>query len=670
MKRMALCALKKNRKQILEDLQRRGVVEISDADVEEGVFRKTDLSDSRAVFAKNVTSAKRALEILDRAAPEKKTMLASLEGKKQLTAEQYAAFSAKHDGTVRLAQRLAELERKIAENRAETVRMQMEREALVPWMELDVPLNFSGTKTTAAFIGSVPGELSAEELTVRLAEAAPSAGPFCAEIVGTAQDQTCFFLVCEKKDRDAFGAGLASLDFARPAVQADSPPKQQMHTLEAAAEECRKAIERDEGEIKSCADRRSDLELLADYDLMRSEKYEVIGRLAQSKRTFLLTGYVSSGKAGELEAELNRKFDLALEFSDPAGEEDVPVLLKNGGFSSPVEDVVESFSLPGKGEVDPSAIMAPFYYFLYGMMLGDAAYGIIMTVVTFVLLKKYPNMSRGMHNMMNMFLYCGISTTFWGVMFGSYFGDVVDVVGSTFFHTDVAIPAVWFLPLNQPMRLLVFCLLIGIVHLFSGLGVGLYQALRAKRYRDALFDFIFWYMLVAGLIVLLLSTRMMADMFGLGFTVPKAGANVAVAVAAVGAVGIILTGGRESRSPVKRILKGLYALYNVTGYLSDILSYSRLLALGLATGVIASVVNKMGSMAGGGPVGAVMFIVIFLFGHTLNMAINMLGAYVHTNRLQYVEFFGKFYSGGGRKFSPFSASAHTKYFQFKEENES
>ena len=162
---------------------------------------------------------------------------------------------------------------------------------------------------------------------------------------------------------------------------------------------------------------------------------------------------------------------------------------------------------------------------------------------------------------------------------------------------------------------------------------------------------------------------MMTDMFALSFTVSAGAANVAKAVALIGAVGIIFTGGRDSRNPVKRILKGLYSLYNVTGYLSDILYYSRLLALGLATGVIASVVNKMGSMNGGGVVGVIAFIIIFILGHSMNIAINMLGSYVHTNRLQYVEFFGKFYSGGGRKFTPFSAAAHTKYFQFKEEKE-
>ena len=151
----------------------------------------------------------------------------------------------------------------------------------------------------------------------------------------------------------------------------------------------------------------------------------------------------------------------------------------------------------------------------------------------------------------------------------------------------------------------------------------------------------------------------------LGFTLPAAVGNVALVLAAIGAVGIILTSGRESKSPVKRLLKGLYGLYGVSSYLSDILSYSRLLALGLATGVIAQVFNKMGSMAGGGVAGAIVFILVFLVGHSLNIGINLLGAYVHTNRLQFVEFFGKFYEGGGEKFRPFSAK--TKYFKISED---
>ena len=173
-------------------------------------------------------------------------------------------------------------------------------------------------------------------------------------------------------------------------------------------------------------------------------------------------------------------------------------------------------------------------------------------------------------------------------------------------------------------------------------------------------------MLVGGLILYGLTTDVVTGMLGLSTIMSGFGIFGAVC-AVIASVGIILTGGRESKNWFKRTLKGAYALYGVTGYLSDILSYSRLLALGLATSVISSVFNSMGSMVAGTPVvGVLFFIIVFLIGHALNLAINALGAYVHTNRLQFVEFFGKFYNGGGKKFQPFAVN--TKYFKFKEEN--
>ncbi|MEG0615250.1 MAG: V-type ATPase 116kDa subunit family protein, partial [Oscillospiraceae bacterium] len=331
----------------------------------------------------------------------------------------------------------------------------------------------------------------------------------------------------------------------------------------------------------------------------------------------------------------------------------------------PVEGVLESYSLPKKGEIDPTNVMAIFYYILFGMMLSDAAYGLIMVIACGIILLKFKDINEGLKKSLQMFFFCGISTTFWGIMYGSYFGDVVDVVSQTFFGVHLTIPPLWFAPINEPMRLLMFSLLVGVVHVFTGLAMQFVQLVKAKKYKDILYDVIFWYGLVGGLIVVLLSTQMFIDIAQLSFILPSICGTVGGIVAAVSAVGIICTSGRESKNPFKRFLKGLYGLYNVTGYLSDILSYSRLLALGLATGVIATVVNKMGSMAGDGIVGAILFIIVFIAGHLINIGINLLGAYVHTNRLQYVEFFGKFYEGGGRKFKPFAINS--KYFKIREE---
>ena len=164
---------------------------------------------------------------------------------------------------------------------------------------------------------------------------------------------------------------------------------------------------------------------------------------------------------------------------------------------------------------------------------------------------------------------------------------------------------------------------------------------------------------------MLLPTDICASIAQTQIVFPPAVSMLAKGLAIVGALGLLLMSGRANKNPALRIALGAYDIYNITGWLSDVLSYSRLLALGLATGVIASVVNQMGSMFGKGIVGAILFVVVFIVGHTLNLAINLLGAYVHTNRLQFVEFFGKFYEGGGRPFEPFQSD--TKYVDIKEE---
>lgn len=665
MQRIGIYALKSRRKPILELIQRRGVVEIHAEKAEDAVFRQTDTAPAKARFENNTSTLQAALEALDKLEPEKKSLLAPLEGRTPIPLSRYEETVGAAGKTLRAASRVNALWKKCADDRAEILRLEAQIRMLEPWSRLDVSMRTTGTASTAAFIGSFPAEYTEEALKAEIARGAPEIDGVAVEVLSAGTQQTCAFLLCHASNGAKLEAFLRSIGFTYPADRSKKPPQARMQDLNARIEKLRAEIDGAEAEIRTYAALRGAMQYTIDYFSMRIEKYDVLGRLWQSPHVFVITGYIPAESAPALEKELTEKFGAYVELETPAEDEDVPVKLKNNAFAAPVEGVLESYSMPGRKEIDPSTLMAVFYYFLFGMMLSDAGYGLLMVIGCGIALAKFKNMEESLRKFLKMFLYCGISTVFWGAMFGSFFGDAVTVIGKTFFNVDIAIPALWFTPLNEPMRLLLFSFLIGVIHLFAGLGAQFYQLARQGLWKDAIFDVVFWYMLVGGGILYLLSMQMFADMVSLGFTLPAAVGTAGAIAAGIGAVGIVLTAGRESRSPFKRLLKGLYGLYGVSSYLSDILSYSRLLALGLATGVIASVFNQMGAMLGNSPAGVAVFVFAFLVGHTLNLGINVLGAYVHTNRLQFVEFFGKFFEGGSRKFNPFSAK--TKYFKITEE---
>ena len=665
MKHMIVCAKRQDRKAILEKLQRTEAVEIiaREDDEQDTVFNRIDVSQSAQLFVKNSAQAEKALEVLNSAAPEKSSLLSAFAGRTPITLEEYEANAKRRDKVMKDVTDILKLDKELTEAKADIPRITTQIEALTPWIGLTEPLSFAGTKKTAAFIGTFPELLTEAEIAERLAAAAPDVEALDVNVINSEDNITSVLISCLKTEKDKVDEALRRMNFQRPPVS-DMVPSEQLDAYDKELKTAVAKIDSTREAIASYADRRDDIKFIADYFRMRAEKYEVLGTLAQTKRTFIIEGYVPEQYAGTLEQDLSQSYDVAVEMLDPDPSEDVPVLLKNGPFAEPVEGIIESYSMPGAGELDPTTPVACFYYILFGMMLSDFAYGALMSIATFVLIKKLKNMERPMRKTLTMFFYCGLGTMLSGILFGSYFGDAPTVIASTFFGKTLEVPKL-IDPLSQPMKMLVLCFAIGIIHLFAGLVINLYTALRQKRYVDAISDSVLWMLLVAGLLLFGLTTDMVTGMFSLNKISPVAG-NIGKIMAVIGAIGIILMDGRESKNWFKRTLKGLYGLYNVTGYLSDLLSYSRLLALGLATSVISSVFNQMGSMVAGTPViGVIFFILIFLVGHVLNLAINALGAYVHANRLQYVEFFGKFYNGGGRKFTPFAAN--TKYIKIQDQ---
>ena len=427
-----------------------------------------------------------------------------------------------------------------------------------------------------------------------------------------------------------------------------------------------KNIEEAEEKIKGFVDMIPKFKIAADYFRTRSEKYRVLGTLPQSTKVFFLQGWVEAAQAESISKLLEVKYGAVVEIDQD--DEAAPIKLHNNHFSEASEGVLESYGLPTHGRVDPTFVMSLFYVFFFGMMLSDAGYGIIMALGCAIVLLKFPRMASGTNKMLRLFFWCGLSTTFWGFMFGGFFGDAIDVIAHTFFgvpETTQVLKPLWFAPLENPMRLLIWCMLFGMIHLYAGLGMKGYEYLKNKDIVGFISDVLAWYMFVTGLVLMLLPTQIFASIAQMEFNFPDWLGILSKVITIAGMAIIILMSGRANKNWGLRIALGAYDIYGVTGWLSDVLSYSRLLALGLATGVIASVINSMAIMQGKTVIGVIVFILVFIVGHTLNIAINLLGAYVHTNRLQYVEFFGKFYDAGGEPFRPFKTN--NKYIEIKED---
>lgn len=668
MQRINIYALNKYCKDIIETLQRIGVVELETVDMTDSVFYRQDTSSQQASYIRNAVTIKTAAEILASYAKPKKSIFASLAGRTPLSKEDYYSKVNDYTSVLQSAYGIIRDNKIINENKAACVGLENKIESLLPWRNLDVPLASVSTRVTTTIAGSFPQRLDYEGIRMQLANEDSDLEHFDVEVISSDENQTCIFAVCLTKDYERFYDALRRMGFILPSFTTDVSPKEAIKEIKSEIDSKNESSQKLKQQIIDKSDLLESFMFFEDYFTMKADQYSQVDNISYSPHTFVITGYVPKEIAGKLKSLLCEEFDAEVELEDTDAE-DVPVALKNNPLTEPVEGVVVSYSAPNRRELDPTGIMAIFYYIFFGMMFSDAGYGLVMSLGCFLAIKIFKNMEQGLKKSLKMFFWCGISTLFWGLMFGSFFGDAVKVIANNFFGSQPPnIPGIttpiWFNPTEGagPTKLLMFSFLLGIIHLFAGLIMQAVNYIRNGKFIYAVFDDLSWIFLVSGGVFALLSTEMLASMAG--FMLPSVWMTIGGIMALIGAILILFCSARN-KNPFKRLIKGAYNLYGVTSYLSDILSYSRLLALGLATGVVAQVFNQLGSMFGSGIIGAIGFTLVFIVGHVLNIGINALGAYVHTNRLQFVEFFGKFYEGGGREFKPFAVK--TKYYNIKEE---
>ncbi len=648
MQKIEMIALLKDSKSIVERLQRRGVMEIHRS--EDSELLNLNTSSIITQFERNMLTAQNALETLNKYSKKKQSLLQSLNGRRLVSTDKFGDSKLFADKTFNMCCTILDCSKKITDCNSEITRLKTLKDTISPWVNLDIPQNFRGTRTTSCYIGTLPDMHTADDISERLETAE-------VEVVSSQKEQTCVVVTCHRSDSESVFSSLREMGFVQITGVSKNTPAEEIKILEDKLKDNYRRIADYERKIKDYNGNQEKIEFLIDFITLRKDKYLAINDLEMTDKTVVINGYVPQKYVSGLVEEFEKKYTVAITVTEPDEDDDVPVLLENGRFSQPVEAITEMYALPNKQDVDPSAVMAFFYYVLFGIMLSDAGYGLLMVIGTTFVLKRF-TVEGNLRRSMRMFQYCGISTLFWGALFGSWFGDLPQIIASNFFGKDIGSTALWFEPIADPIKMLLFSFGLGILHLFLGLAVNLKKLWNQGNKIDAICEVVPVYITILGVAPL-----GMGILSEVSPTLQKIGTYLLI----IGVVSILLTAGRSSKNIFMRFFGGIYGLYNVaTGYLSDILSYSRLLALGLATGSIASVVNLIATMPESKVLKVIMLVAVGIIGHSANMGINLLGAYVHSGRLQFVELFSKFYEGGGRAFKPLKVN--TKYIKFEKEN--
>ncbi len=656
MKAVRIIALKKDRKRLLEHLQDSALVMVQKGRKEEDGFTRMDTSAQIKQFERNAELTEQALKILNKVEPEKKGMLASFKGRKEIDPDEIGRIASDSAKVIGICQKICKLDKQRADYAAEQVRIRTSLAQLEPWKKLDIPLNTKDTATTAVLIGSLPRLYDDKTLSEALAAECPEL-VFEFEILYSSSNLTCLTLFAPKKQRDDAEKALRTIGFSQPLNPTSRTPSVKAQRLMDKSEEIENKDEDAKADIAAFAKYRENICETQDYFNLRIEKYQVLAELDQTKHIFVLNGYIPEEDCDKLEAVCSRVQSCVVEFDD-AGE-DAPVKLKNNRFAQPAESIVTMYSTPSHGDIDPTPLLAFFFYFFFGMMFSDAGYGLLMIIATGLCIKLFKPDKR-MRNNLKLFQYCGVATVFWGLVFGSIFGDAPAMFYNMFTGSEITMKELLPWPTldtqKDALMIMIMSIALGLVHILVGMGCKFYVCLKQKEYAKAFFDTGLWMLMLAGFAVL-----------AVGMAVSQTVIYIGAGIAAASAVGLVLTQGRGKKGIFGKLIGGVASLYDITSYISDLLSYSRLLALGLTTGVMAQVFNMLSKLFGTSIFGIICMIVIFLAGHAITIGLNALGSYVHTMRLQYVEMFSKFYEGGGKPFVPFSTKS--KYFRTKGSND-
>ena len=644
MKKLRLMAVRSRKDELLRELIRHGCVEFSEledqiqgSNVESILSRE---SSDVATLKSQLTSLNHAIALLDTYAPKKGKLLSAKPELEDLAFLDDTGLS----GALKFAGAIEGYDARIKRISAEESRQRGIIDSLQPWLGLDLPLNTEGTERCGVLMGTIPVKMELADVQAALSQVDEESELFQ---VNEDKRDRYVLLVAMKETIPAMQECLRSFGFSASALG----------SMKGTARECLSAAEEALKELASekeaCAQsivaeavRRDELKLAADRVSTKIALAEADEKLYGTASTVVMEGWIPEEKEQEL-IKVFDDFGCAYETLTPTVEEypEVPVKLKNNKVTNGLNMVTEMYSLPAYGSLDPNPLMAPFFILFYGLMMADMGYGLLMVIAALVAMKKIKP-RKGSLSFCQLLLWGGISTFVCGALTGGFFGDALVKIGQI-----LGKPAGWgelpalFSPMTDSMMVLIGAMVLGLVHLNTGMVINFVKKTKRGQLADAIWEEGALWVTLVGIVLFVL----------------KIGNVAGIPVVLVIGLLMVFYGGSRSAKGLGKLLSIFTTLYNTaTGWFGDILSYSRIMALMLAGSVIATVFNTIGAIANS----FWLFIPVFLIGHTLNFALNLLGCYVHDLRLQCLEYFGKFYEDGGRPFKPLEVT--TKYYNVAE----
>ena len=630
MKKFKLLALEKDRKSLLKELQKFSYVHFVKTKEDDESLKEIELNQDMTIIKEKNQKVKWMLNYFSKLFPKetkkeidessvKETLFVLLE-------QQASKYDFSND-----YENLANISGEIDSNKEEIANLETYRKELSKWLNIKESLgNLKAFKTAKFFLGTV-AKKNFEPLKDKLRNFEHT----YIEEISDESSQINIMLLTSNTEEKELKNELKTYSFTETNFNFDTSFTEEYEKTKSREEELKKANEK----LKEKAEKLLKLipKLLIqkeylDNALMRET---VVSNFKATDTVNVIEGYIPLDMEEEFKKIVNKNSNKSnyLEITEvDKDDEEVPILLKNSGITGLFASITQMYALPKYNEIDPTAILSIFYWIFFGMMVADFAYGLILFILSglALMIGKFDENKR---KFLKFFFALSFSTMIWGLLYGSAFGDLIKL------PTQVLDSSKDF------MSIFILSIIFGAIHLVIALGIKAYILIKNGYFMDVIYDVFLWYLTLTSLIILLLAGR-----FGLSeFT-----KNIFIACAVIGMLGIVVFGARDAKTLVGRIGGGLYSLYGITSYIGDFVSYLRLMALGLAGGFIASAINIIVKMlVSKGILGIILGVVVFTLGQSFNIFLSFLSSYVHTSRLTYVEFFSKFYEGGGKAFKKF-----------------